>query len=203
MLLLKAILIVLNTIFLIGAMVALIRYVRKTSEIAKFSEDTIQELKKTTIANRKAVDLSRNILSEMQETRKWLTAPLVIAYFERRKTHNASRLFFIIENVGKGVAVSLGYKFVPELIGKDDESVKRIIALGNKFSSLPPGYSTVNLFGRVSHYIDSEYRTLEELNTELPRQFEVLVSFTDAITGELYSNKYALDLSVPIGACLQ
>jgi len=47
MLLTKAILLIANQLFIMGALVALILYVRKTSHIAKSSESSTEALKKT------------------------------------------------------------------------------------------------------------------------------------------------------------
>jgi hypothetical protein len=203
MLLTKAILLIANQLFLIGALVALILYVRKTAQIAKFSEDSTNALKKTTAASLRSVELSRRILAEMKETRSMLTAPLVIAYFERGGDERVTYLFFILENVGKGVASDIKFSFTPELRSHDAESVERILELGKGVDSLPPNYRLKNLFGRAGHYIDLEDRTGEELNADEPRQFEVTVDFKDAVTGEQHSEKYFLDLQVPLGMCAQ
>lgn len=104
MLLTKAILLVVNQLLLIGALVALVLYVRKTSQIVKSSKASNDALKQTTAASLKSVELSRQILSEMKETRSLLTAPLVIVYFERGADERVAYLFFILENVGRGVA---------------------------------------------------------------------------------------------------
>jgi len=130
MLLTKTILISINTLLLIGALVTLIRYVKKTAEIAQLSDGSTNDLKKTTIVSRKAIELSRNVLLEMQETRLMMTAPLVVAYFERGEDEYASRLFFVVENVGSGVAKNIEYSFTPDLGGEDTKSVERIVILG-------------------------------------------------------------------------
>ena len=49
MLSVKAILLVANQLFLIGALVALILYVRKTAQIGKSSEDSTDALKRVVI----------------------------------------------------------------------------------------------------------------------------------------------------------
>lgn len=203
MLLAKAVLLIANELFLLGALVALILYVRKTAEIAKLSEDSTDALKKTTAASLKSVELSRQILAEMKETRSLLTAPLVIAYFERGGDGRATYLFFILENVGKGVARDVKFSFTPELWSHDAESVERIKELGKGVDSLPPNYRLKNLFGRAGYYIDLEGGTGQEVNPDAPRQFEVTVDFQDAVTAEQHSEKYRLDLSVPLGACTQ
>jgi hypothetical protein len=203
MLLIKAFLLIANTVFMAGALIALIRYVRKTSEIAESSEATTAALKKTTAASLKAVELSRQVLVEMKETRSLLTAPLVVASFEREDDKQIDGLFFILENVGKGVARDVRYSFSPELWGHDDEAVERILELGKGIDSLPPNYRLKNYFGRAGFYIDLESETNEDINPEVPRQFEVTVAFNDAVTGEQHSDKYFLDLGVPLGTCPQ
>lgn len=176
---------------------------KKTAEIAKLSEESTEDLKKTTVVSRKAVELSQSVLSEMKSTRLLLTAPLVTAYFERRTVDKNSYLFFTVENIGNGVAKNIQYNFSPELEGKDTESIKRIVKLGRNVDSLPPNYQLLNLFGRAGSYIDLESEDNEELNTDLPRRFEVTVTFQDAVTDESYSKKYSLDLRVPLGTCAQ
>ena len=151
----------------------------------------------------KSVELSRQVLTEMKETRSLLTAPLVVAYFEREAGERVTYLFFILENRGNGVARDVKYSFSPQLWSHDEESVERIIELGKGVDSLPPNYRLKNLFGRASYYIDMEYGTGKELNTDAPRQFEVTVAFQDALTGEQHSNKYFLDLGAPLGTCSQ
>jgi hypothetical protein len=203
MLLIKAIFLIASTGFTAGALIALIRYVRKTSEIAASSEATTVSLKKTTAASLKAVELSRQVLAEMKETRSMLTSPLVVASFEREDDGGFDGLFFILENVGKGVARDLRYSFSPELWSHDEEAVERILELGKSIDSLPPNYRLKNYFGRAGFYVDLESETNEEINEEAPRQFEVTVAFNDAITGEQHSDKYFLDLGVPLGTCPQ
>ncbi len=203
MLLVKAILLILNLSLTAGALVALILYVRRTSHIVESSKISTDALKKTTAASLKSVELSRHVLTEMKETRSLLTAPLVVAYFERKEEEQATYLFFMLENVGKGVATDITYSFSPELWSHDEESAERIIELGKGIDSLPPNYRMKNLFGRAGYYIDLEAETGEEINADDPRQFEVTVAFQDAVTGEAYSDKYFLDLRVPLGTCAQ
>ena len=199
----KTFLVILNTLLLIGALATLIRYVRKTAEIASLSDESAKDLEKTTSVSRKAVELSRNVLLEMRETRQMLTTPIVIVYFERGEDKHISHLFFIIENVGGGVARNIQYHFTPELRGEDVESVERILKLGENIDSLPVGYRMVNLFGRVGHYIDLESEDFYEFDTDLPRRFEVAITFEDAVTGNSYSENYSLDLGIPLGTCTQ
>ena len=203
MLLAKAILLIVNLLFTAGALVALILYVRRTSHIVESSKISTDALKKTTAASLNSVELSRQVLAEMKETRSLLTAPLVVAYFERKEEGRASYLFFMLENVGKGVATDITYSFSPKLRSHDEESAERIIELGKGIASLPPNYRMVNLFGRAGYYIDLEADTGEEINADALRQFEVTVAFHDALTGEPYSEKYFLDLRVPLGKCAQ
>jgi hypothetical protein len=203
MLLTKAILLIANQLFLIGALVALILYVRKTSEIAESSEASTKALKKTTAASLNSAELSRQVLAEMKETRSLLTASLVVAYFERGTGERVTYLFFILENVGKGVARDVKFSFSPELWSHDIESVERIKELSKGVDSLPPNYRLKNLFGRAGYYIDVEGGTGEGLNADAPRQFEVTVDFQDAVTDEPHSEKYFLDLGVPLGRCAQ
>lgn len=202
-LLAKALLLIANLSFTAGALIALILYVRRTSQIVESSKISTDALKKTTVASLKSVELSRQVLTEMKETRSLLTAPLVVASFERKEEERATYLLFILENVGKGVATDITYSFSPELWSHDEESVERIIELGKGIDSLPPNYRMENLFGRVGYYIDLEAETDEGLNDDAPRQFEVTVAFHDAVTGEPYSDKYFLDLRVPLGTCAQ
>jgi hypothetical protein len=199
----KAILLILNLPLAAGALIALILYVRRTSHIVESSKLSTDALKKTTAASLKSVELSRQVLAEMKETRSLLTAPLLVAYFERKDEGRAGYLFFMLENVGKGVATNITYSFSPELWSHDEESAERIIELGKGIASLPPNYRMVNLFGRAGYYIDLESDTGEEINADAPRQFEVTVAFHDALTGESYSEKYFLDLRVPLGMCAQ
>jgi hypothetical protein len=203
MLLTKVILLIANLSFMAGALVALILYVRKTSQIAESSKISTDALKKTTEVSLKSVELSRQVLTEMKKTRSLLTAPLVVVYFERGRDEQVTYLFFMLENVGKGVATDITYSFSPELWSHDEESVERIIELGKGVDSLPPNYRMENLFGRAGYYIGLESETDEELNPDAPRQFEVTVAFHDAVTGEPYSDKYFLDLRVPLGTCAQ
>jgi hypothetical protein len=141
----------------------------------------------------------------MRETRQMMTAPFVIAYFERGEEGGeyASHLFFTVENVGAGVAKNIAYHFTPELRGEDTKSVERIIRLGENIDSLPANYRMVNLFGRAGDYLDLESEEIEDLNTDLPRCFEVVVTFEDAVTGDRYRENYSLDLGVPLGTCAQ
>lgn len=199
----KAILIIINTLLLIGALITLIRYVKKTAEIAKLSEESTKDIEKTTAVSREAVELSRNVLLEMQETRLLITAPLVVAYFERGEDEYASRLFFVIENVGSGVAKNIGYNFTPALMGEDTKSIKRIVMLGENIDSLPPHYRMVSLFGHIGSYLDLESEDYQELNSYLSHRFEVAVTFQDALTGKYYNENYSLDLGVPLGTCAQ
>jgi len=203
MLLTKAILLFVNWLLLTGALIALIQYVRKTSQIARSSKSSIEALKKTTAASLKSIEVSREILMEMKETRSLLTVPLVVAYFKRESSKQVSYLFFILENIGNGVARDVRYSFTPQLLGHDEESVQRIIELGKGVDSLPPNYRLKNLFGRASYYIDVEAETSEDPNPAAPRQFELTVAFQDAVTGDQHSDKYFLDLRIPMGTCMQ
>src|SRR4051812_17653111 len=113
MLLTKAILLIANLSFTAGALIALILYVRRTSQIVESSKISTDALKKTTAASLKSVELSRQIIKEMKETRSLLTSPLVVAYFERKDEERATYLFFMLENVGEGVATDITYSFSP------------------------------------------------------------------------------------------
>lgn len=200
MLLAKAILLLANAVFTALALVAVIRYVRKTAEIAKSSELSTTELKKTTAASLKSVELSKQVLTEMKETRSLLTAPLVTAYFETVEEERVTYLFFTMENVGKGVATDVKFSFSPELWSHDEEAVERILELGKGVDSLPPNYTLKNHFGRAGYYIDLEDDgTGEEINADAPRRFEVTVDYKDAVTEEPHSEKYLLDLRIPLG----
>lgn len=203
MLLLKAILIILNTMLLGGALIALILYVRKTSVIAELSEETTKEVKSTTIISREAVELSRSVLLEMKATRESLTEPLVISYFERRTVENNSYIFFVIENIGNGVARNIQYEFEPTLVGNDMKSIDRISNLGTKIDTLPPSYRLVNLLGRAGHYIDLESINEDEINEHLPRKFALTLRYQDAITSKQFQSTFSLDLRVPLGSCNQ
>lgn len=203
MLLIKTFLVILNTLLLIGALITLIRYVKKTAEIAVLSEGSANDLEKTVVVSRKAVELSRNVLLEMQETRRMMTAPIVVVYFERGEGEYAYKLFFIVENVGGGVAKNIKYDFAPALRGEDTESIERIVKLGENIDSLPVDYRMVNLFGRVGDYLDLESEDFEDWSRDLPRRFEAAITFQDAITDECYSESYSLDLGVPLGTCAQ
>lgn len=199
----KTVLIILNTFLSSGALIALILYVKKTAEIAKLSEKSTEDLSKTTIVSKKAVELSRNVLLEMVETRKLLTAPLVVSYFERIIVDKNSYIFFVLENIGNGVAKNIKYDFSPQLVGEGKKDIARIIKLGEHIDSLPPKYQMRNLLGRVGHYIDLESPNNEEINTELPRKFEVTITYQDAITNEKLINNFFLDLRIPLGNCPQ
>ena len=203
MLILKAVLIILNTLSLIGALGVLIYYVKKTAEIATLSKSSITDLKKNSEVSKKAVELSKNVLLEMRESRASLMSPRIIAYFERGDEKQSSYLFFIIENIGVGIARNISLSFTPPLIGEDIESVERIIRIGKNIDSLPPNFRMKNLFGRIGRYIDVEDDAFEDLHSDLPRKFEVEVVFEDAATSDHYEYKYPLDLGVPLGNCAQ
>ena len=149
--------------------ITLVVYVRKTSKIAESSKISTDALKKTTAASLKSVELSNQVLAEMKETRSLLTAPLVVAYFERGGDERVTYLFFIVENVGRGVARDVKYNFSPELWSHDEEAVKRIVELGKGVDSLPPNYRMKNLFGRAGYYVDLEFGTEENLSPDTPR----------------------------------
>lgn len=203
MLFLKALLIILNTLCSIGALIALILYVRKTAEIATMSEQSTEYLSQTSTINRKGVEISRNVLSEMKETRKLLTAPFVIAYFERKEVNKNSYLYFTVENIGNGLAKNISYTFSPELTAIDNEEARRIIRLGKHIDSLPSNYQMRNLLGRAGNYINLESIDSEEINTELPKNFELDIIFHDAITNERFQDKILLDMRIPLGNCKQ
>jgi hypothetical protein len=203
MLLTKAILLIANQVFLGLALIALILYVIKTSQIAKSSKASTVALKKTTVTNLKSVELSGQVLLEMEETRSLLTAPLIVAYFEKGGDKQVTYLFFILENIGQGIARNIKYSFSPQLQSHYSEAAERIIKLGQGIDSLPPNYRMRNEFARAGYYIDLESGTGEELNTDAPWQFEVTMDYQDAITGKHYSSKYFLDLRVPLGRCAQ
>jgi hypothetical protein len=128
----------------------------------------------------------------------------VTAYFEKGGDERVTYLFFVLENVGRGVATDIRFSFSPELRSHDEDSVERILELGKGVDSLPPNYRLKNLLGRAGYYIDLEDDgTGEEINPEAPRRFEVTVDFKDAVTGEPHSEKYLLDLRIPLGSCAQ
>jgi hypothetical protein len=189
-----------NQLLLVSALVVLIVYVHKTTGIAKSSQRAAQKLKETSAASQQVAELSYKILEEMRRARSLLTAPVIKVFFKREK----GRLFFVLQNVGAGLAKDVRYKFSPELRGEDGENIERIVKLGDGLiDTVPPGYQLKNEFGHVGYYIDNEFDTGEEYNLDMPREFDVKVEYTHAVTGEKISYTYKLDLRVSTGACLQ
>lgn len=189
-----------NQVLLMAALVVLIMYVRKTTGIAKSSQLAAQKLRETSTASHQATELSHKILEEMRRARTLLTAPVIKVFFKREE----GLLFFVLQNIGPGLAKDVRYRFSPALKGESDENIERIVNLGEGLiETVPPSYQLKNEFGHVGYYIDDEFNTGEEYNTDMPREFDVEVEYTHAVTGERISQTYKLDLRVPMGACTQ
>lgn len=144
-------------------LVALIVYVWKTWEMAS--------------ATRRAAAASQDTLLEMREQQRAAKAPRVALYFETVGSHLAH---VVLENTGATTATNIRFQFSPALVAASSD---RSTEFFNGSKTLPPG-------SRVRHLFDS---WPDYFGKDLPRQYQVQLSYTALGSSETYTDTQLLD----------
>jgi hypothetical protein len=147
-----------------GTFMALIVYVAKTWEMAS--------------ATREAAKASADAYREAVEARAEALAPRVLLYL----SPEVSLLRLVVENAGAGTAEDVRFSFNPPL-GTTHPRLKPIF-FDSPQALLPPGYKLI-------HTVDSWPAFLQ---SDLPKRYEVTITYRGIETRRTYSMSYSLDM---------
>jgi hypothetical protein len=132
------------------------KYTRRTGSIAQSTYDTALEAAKMAKITEESLEISSKILEEMRETRDAQTAPYIFTYFDQMKGKDATKIFLVIKNAGKGLARDVRVTFDPELQNDQTYSLKHIKQLTRHIPSLPPGKEIRHAFAFTIKYFNAE-----------------------------------------------
>lgn len=130
-----------------------------------------------------AAEASRETLREMRDARDDETAPYVIAYFDI--AYGDSTIHFIIKNIGQMPARNIRLKFSPP-IKSSNEIFAKYSPIINGIPSLAPGQELKTFFGGY----------IEHNNANLPKTYEVKVSYKGGIIDKEREDVQVLDISM-------
>lgn len=150
-------------------LVCIVKYTLRTGSIAKSTHETALEVVATAKITEESLEISSKILAEMRETRDAQTAPYVFVYFDQMRGEDATKIFLVIKNAGRGQARDVRVTFDPELQNDHTYSLEHIQQLIKYIPSLPPG-------GEIRHAFAS---TIKYLNLEpsLPMRYRVRTTY--------------------------
>lgn len=114
-------------------------YIEKTYSIAKSTRRTAAQAAEAAKTTEESFKVSTKILGEMLETRDAQIAPYVFAYLNQGNNDEATKIYLVIKNAGRGVARNVRVAFDPELQNDGTYSLSHIKQLTNKNPALPLG----------------------------------------------------------------
>ena len=148
-------------------------YTEKTYSIAKSTQMTAAQAAETAKITEESFDISAKILEEMQETRDAQVAPYVFAYLDQWNNDDATKIFLVIKNAGRGVARDVRVSFDPELQTDGTYSLAHIKQLTDKIPAIPPGGEVRHAFAFTIKYFNAE--------PPLPKKYKVTVNYHGGI----------------------
>ena len=154
------------------SLLALIMYVVKTAEMAR-------ETKKSAAATEKSIE-------EMVEDRNMEFAPYVVVYFDAQTD---SPIFdLVITNTGKTIANNVKVEFTPPLqTSLKNYKLDELSMLHQVIPAIPPGFELRTSFDRLETRLGS---------SNLPRLYQVKVTFSGGLNDRLREINYLLDLNM-------
>ena len=153
----------------LATLICLWIYAQKTYSIAQSTRETSSEAALMAKITEDSFEISTKILNEMRETRDAQEAPYVFAYFDHFKGKNATTVYLVIKNAGKGIAENVQVIFTPELQNDGSFSLHHIKQIISNVPPLPPGGELRHAFAFTIKYFNAE--------PLLPQQYKVRISF--------------------------
>jgi len=152
-------------------LLAVVLYVRDTRAMA--------------IATRQSAEVSAKTLEEMKEARDQESAPYIMVYFD--VPYGEWIIYLVVKNVGKGLAENIRLNFQPGLRTSDSEDrFEKLALIQRGIPNLPPGQEIRTLFDSSIAYMGSD----------LPRTYEVVVTYSGGISTAPRKSNQILDLAV-------
>lgn len=145
-------------------------YTEKTYNIAQSTRRTAEQAAATAKVTEQSFDLSAKILDQMRETRDTQTSPYVFAYFDQgNNDDDATKIFLVIKNVGRGVARNVRVSFEPELQNDGAYSLAHIKQITNRIPALPPGGEVAHAFAFTIKYFNAA--------PPLPKKYNIRITY--------------------------
>jgi hypothetical protein len=145
-----------NCLVSLGTLFFVTRYTQRTDSIAQSTYATALEAAEMAKITEESLKISEKMLEEMRETRDAQTAPYVFTYFDQVKGQDATKIFLVVKNTGKGMARDVRVTFDPELQNDQTFSLKHIQQLTKHIPSLPPGGEIRHAFAFTIKYFNAE-----------------------------------------------
>jgi hypothetical protein len=151
-------------------------YTKKTYSIAKSTRRTAGQAAESAKITEESFKVSTKILDEMRETRDAQIAPYVFAYLDQGNDAEATKIYLMIKNAGRGVARNVRVSFDPELQNGGTYSLAHIRQLTNEIPALPPGGEIRHAFAFTIKYFNAE--------PSLPKQYNVRITYHGGLNKE-------------------
>ncbi len=182
-----------------ASLIALIIYVRKTSQMASATNDMAQATKRSAetaeemaSASRKSAEAAEKTLEEIKESRDQEAAPYVVAYFDASPSSHL--IYLVVRNIGKTVANNVKLRFDPPLLsGNNDIKIGEIPLVKEGIGSIPPGYEIRTLLDSAISYFGQK---------SLPLTYNVTISYFGGLRNERRILEQVLDLHALEGLIL-
>ena len=156
----------------IASLIALIVYVIKTADMAREAK--------------KSAALTEKSLEEMIVNRNLEFAPYIVVYFDAMTDSPVFDL--VVKNTGKTIANNIVIAFNPPLQSSlPNLDLSELSMLKRRIPSMPPEYEFRTAIDRLETRLES---------SELPKIYEVKVSYTGGLDNKAREIQYLLDLNV-------
>ncbi|MBP7213140.1 MAG: hypothetical protein KBA03_02795 [Anaerolineaceae bacterium] len=156
----------------IASLIALIVYVIKTADMAREAE--------------KSAALTERNLEEMIVNRNLEFAPYIVVYFDAMTDSPVFDL--VVKNTGKTIANNIVIAFNPPLQSSlSNLDLSELSMLKKRIPSMPPEYEFRTAIDRLETRLASD---------DLPKIYEVKVTYTGGLDNKVREIQYLLDLNV-------
>ncbi|HUS11827.1 MAG TPA: hypothetical protein VMZ30_15270 [Pyrinomonadaceae bacterium] len=173
------------------SLIFLIIYVRKTSQIATATSESLDiaqrmaeaanQSAEATVRSAKAAEDS---IRELRETREQETAPYVLAYFDA--SFDTSLIYLVIKNVGKTPANNVRILFDPPIRNSSRGiEIADLPMIKDGIGSIAPGYEIRTLFDSAISYFGQD---------NLPLSFKASISYSGGLSADLKTSEQLLDV---------
>ncbi len=116
-----------------------------------------------TTAAMEATEIAQKALREATEARRLEYSPHVVPYFD--VSQGQSRIYFVVENTGRGIAGDVKLTFSPPLANSWGEDIGHLPLLQSGISSLAPGQVVRTFFDDTGLYLWKESRCIAAVSS--------------------------------------
>ena len=156
----------------IASLIALIVYVIKTADMAREAK--------------KSAELTEKNLEEMIVNRNLEFAPYIVVYFDAMTDSPVFDL--VVKNTGKTIANNIVIAFNPPLQSSlPNLDLSELSMLKKRIPSMPPEYEFRTAIDRLETRLETD---------DLPKIYEVKVTYTGGLDNKVREIQYLLDLNV-------